>query len=99
MVNSTFTGNNGEKAGGIYLKHSKAHVINSTLTGNQGHSLVVRKQSQAITAACQFLHNVVEGQGAAVHVSDRSEHHDHGSSFADNIAFEGGQILNKNTFF
>ena len=95
VINSTFTGNRGEKAGGMYLEESEANVTNSTFTGNQGHALVVMSQCQATTAGCKFLHNVVKGKGAVVHVSDRSEYHDQGSSFADNIAGEGGKILNK----
>ena len=108
ITDSHFTNNNFTEAlidlnivegkintGGIMLYETKAHLINSTFTGNQGHALVVMSRSGAITAGCQFLYNVVKGQGAAVHVSDRSEYHDQGSSFADNIAGEGGKILNK----
>ena len=92
VINSTLIENN---AGGIYLYKSEARVINSTLTGNQGHTLVVMKQSRAITTGCQFLDNAEKGQGAAVHVSERSEYHDQRSSFAGNLAEEGGRILSK----
>ena len=96
-VISTLIENN---AGGIYLYKSEAHIINSTLTGNQGHALLVMKQSRAITTGCQFLDNAEKGQGAAVHVSERSEYHDQRSSFAGNLAEEGGRILSKKkTFF
>ena len=81
--------------GGISLnENSKANVINSTFTGNQCHALVMR-QSQATTVGCQFLDNAVKSKGAAVHVSHRSEYHDQGSWFTDNVAGEGGKILNK----
>ena len=99
VTNSTLTGNKGEKAGGIYLEESKANVSHSTVIGNQGHALVVTTQSKAITTGCQFLYNVVTGQGAAVHVSQRSEYHDQGSLFTENGAGEGGKILNKNDLF
>ena len=95
VINSTLTGNKGRWAGGIRLCESEARVINSTLTGNQGRALVVWKQSRAITTGCQFLDNAEKGQGAAVHVSERSEYHDQRSSFADNLAEEGGRILSK----
>ena len=102
ITDSRFTNNNStgliesRHPGGIYLEYSKANVTNSTFTGNQGHTLVVMSQSQAITVGCQFLDNAVKSKGAAVHVSDRSEYHDQGSSFTDNVAGEGGKILKKN---
>ena len=77
---------------------SKAHVTDSTFTGNQGRALMVTTQSKAITVECQFLYNAVKGKGAAVYVSDRSEYHDHRSLFVDNVAGEGGKIVNKKNF-
>ena len=74
-------------------------MINSTFTGNRGHALVVMKQSQATTVGCQFLDNAVKSKGAAVNVSDRSEYYDQGSSFTDNVAGEGGKILNQKKTF
>ena len=81
--------------GGITLYKSNACVTNSTFTGNQGYALVAMRQSHLTTVRCQFLDNAVKSKGAAVHVSDRSEYHDQGSSFTDNMAGEGGKILNK----
>ena len=99
IKDSRFTSNNFTEgrisSGGITLFWSNARVINSTFTGNQGHTLVVMRQSYATTVGCQFLDNTVKGKGAAVNVSDQSEYHDQGSSFADNVAGEGGKILNK----
>ena len=99
IIDSRFTNNNFTEgrisSGGITLFWSNARVINSTFTGNQGHTLVVMRQSYATTVGCQFLYNAVKSKGAAVHVSDRSEYHDQGSSFTDNVAGEGGKILNK----
>ena len=103
IKDSRFTNNNFTEgrisSGGITLFWSNARVINSTFTGNQGHTLVVMRQSQATTVGCQFLDNAVKSKGAAVNVSDQSEYHDQGSSFADNVAGEGGKILNKKKTF
>ena len=99
ITDSRFTNNNFTEgrisSGGITLFWSNARVINSTFTGNQGHALVAMRQSHLTTVRCQFLDNAVKSKGAAVHVSERSEYHDQGSSFTDNVAGEGGKILNK----
>ena len=99
ITDSRFTNNNLTEgrisSGGITLYKSNACVTNSTFTGNQGHALMVMKHSQVTTVGYQFLDNAVKSKGAAVHVSDRSKYHDQGSSFTDNVAGEGGKILNK----
>ena len=94
VTNSTLTGNQGDRAGGIYLYGGEIQLIGSNLTGNQGQNggaLALRFNSNVTTEGCQFLENIATDEGGAVYVNG-GEYQDSNSVFTDNVGGEGGKI-------